>query len=76
LDEDDMMPSSVPSTVARTTTVAKPTATPTRGRSIVRERNRSSAWEREGDDLVTSSSEGGLDSGGRGVRGSTPPPSA
>jgi hypothetical protein len=73
---DDMMPTSVPATVAPTTIVIRPTAIPTRGRSIVRERATRSPRERAGEGPVTSSIVGGLARVGCRGRGSFPLSSA
>lgn len=70
------MARTVPSMVAMTTTMTRPTAMPNRGRSIVRETNRRSAWWRDGDAPATSSSDGGEGSGGIVPAPSALPPSA
>jgi hypothetical protein len=76
VDDDDMIPTSVPATVAMTTTVARPTAIGTLGRSTARERARLSHRERDGEGPVTSSIVGGLDSVGSRASGSAPLSSA
>ena len=57
-----MIATSVPRTVAITTTVTRPTAIPSRDRSIVRARARTSALEPDGAAQVTSSIVGGAGS--------------
>lgn len=75
MDELDMKATRVPRTVAMTTTVAKPKARPSRGRSICNMARRK-ARERDDGGPVTSSSEGGLANGGLGARRSSPLSSA
>jgi hypothetical protein len=75
LDEFDMKATSVPRTVAMTTTVTNPKARPSRDRSICKMERRS-ARERDAGGPVTSSSEGGLGNAELGARRSSPPSSA
>jgi hypothetical protein len=70
-----MKATSVPRTVAMTTTVTNPKARPSRDRSVCKMERRS-VRERDDGGPVTSSSEGGLGNAELGARRSPPPSSA